>query len=146
MRAGVGAGPRTPASCFTRDLGERRAIRPWGGGTQAHINPLPPGCNHHQNAHHARSNSIKHIFLKSPGPSQHLYACFGQMTSDPTRGRGDTGTHKSLPPGCNHHRNAHLARFNIIKHPLKSHACHGSPATPPLHARHVIPCPRFSAV
>jgi hypothetical protein len=29
-------------SVFMRTLGERRAIRRGGGGTQAHINPLPP--------------------------------------------------------------------------------------------------------
>ncbi len=32
------------------------------------------------------------------------------------RGRGDKGTHNPLPPGCNHHRNAHHARFNNTKH------------------------------
>ncbi len=55
---------QAPASIFTHVLGERRAIRRGGGGTQAHINPLPPGCNHHRNAHHTRFNNTQPIFLR----------------------------------------------------------------------------------
>jgi hypothetical protein len=60
-----------PTSVFCTRFCERRAIRQGGGGTQAHINPLPPGCNHHRNAPHARSSSIKHIF-----PSQRFLHAF----------------------------------------------------------------------
>jgi hypothetical protein len=57
---------KTPGpSVFTRALGERRAIRRGGGGTQAHINPLPPDCDHHQNAI-ARAPHDQSYFLKGP--------------------------------------------------------------------------------
>ncbi len=58
---------QAPASVFYTRFEQRRAIRRGGGGTQAHINPLPQGCNHHRNAHHARSTQQHQTYsLKSP--------------------------------------------------------------------------------
>jgi hypothetical protein len=59
---GVRGRVRRPQPVFLSALfSARRAIRLRGGGTQAHINPLPSGCNHHRDAHYALSiiNSIK---------------------------------------------------------------------------------------
>jgi hypothetical protein len=42
------------------------ASDPTRGRGHWQTNPLPPGCNHHQNVHHARSYSVKYIFLKYP--------------------------------------------------------------------------------
>ncbi len=59
----AGACPKAPASVFTHAFSPRRAIRLRGGGTQAHINPLPSGCNHHRDAHYALSSMYN---IKSP--------------------------------------------------------------------------------
>ncbi len=76
------------------------------------------------------------------------YARFGRKTSDPTRGRGGTGIHNPLPPGCNHHQNAHHARSSIhniyisIKSPVLAASSQTRP--PPLREP-TAPCPRFFA-
>jgi hypothetical protein len=71
MRATSVGVPEDPSQHFIvmRALGERRAIQRGGGGTQAYINPLPPGCNHHRSTQHALSTRIEHIFLKAQAPA-----------------------------------------------------------------------------
>jgi hypothetical protein len=130
----AGACPKAPASVFKRAFSAQRAIRLRGGGTQAHINPLPSGCNHHRDAHYALSNIYS---IKSP--TQRFLRTFRRKTSDPTRGRGENGLHNPLPPGCDHHRNAHHAcssTHNIyifIRSPVL--AASPQPRPPPSHTR-----------
>ncbi len=98
--------PRTPTSVvFTRVLGDQRAIRRGGGGTQAHITPYPRAAITIKSAQHARSAIIHHIFLKTPGPSVFTRA-LGERRAI-RRGGGGTQAHiNPLPPDCDHPQNA----------------------------------------
>jgi hypothetical protein len=72
-----------PASVFKRTFSPRRAIRLRGGGTQAHINPLLSGCNHHRDAHYALSSIYS---IKSP--TQQFLRAFWAKDKQSDEGEG----------------------------------------------------------
>jgi hypothetical protein len=87
---------------FTHILGDRQAIRRGGGGTQAHINPLPPGCNHHRNVHHARSKRMYSIFSLAVQAPVFFTRVLGDRRAIRRGGGGAQAYINPLPPGCDH--------------------------------------------
>ncbi len=143
----MGACPRTPASAFfARVLGERRAIRRGGGGTQAHINSLPPGCNHHRNIHHMRSNRVYSLFSLAVQAPVFFRRVLGDRRAIRGGGGGAWAYINPLPQAAITIRKSHHVRSNIANllkvqgWPLvHSHA-------PPLPPRGpAAPRPRFFA-
>jgi hypothetical protein len=56
MHGGAGGVPGAPESIIACALGGVTSNPPRGRATGRHIYPLPPGCSHHQHAHHMLPN------------------------------------------------------------------------------------------
>jgi hypothetical protein len=130
---------RRPQPVFLSTLfSARRAIRLRRGGTQAHINPLPSGCNHHRDAHYALS-----IIYSIKSPTQQFLRAFRAKDKRSDEGEGGNGVNNPLPPGCDHHRNAHHARSSTLniyisfRSPIL--AASPQPRPPPTRASHSPP-------
>ncbi len=139
-RGGVFEGP---SQCFYARFQRSTSDPAKGRGTQAHINPLPSGCNHHRYAHYALSSMCN---IKSP--TQQFFTRVSGERQAIRRGGGGKMAHITpSPPGCDHHQNAHHARsskqnmYISIRSPVL--AASPQPRQPP-HAP-AAPPPRFFA-
>jgi hypothetical protein len=73
----------------------RATSDPTRGGGHKQTNPLPPGCNHHRNLHHARSYRIKISSLSIQSSAQFMCTLGGRRA---IRRGGGVGMAEINPP------------------------------------------------
>jgi hypothetical protein len=93
---------QAPASIFTRVLGERRAIRRGGGGTQAHITPSPQAAITIETPI-TRASTTQNIFFLESSPGRGLPATPPLRAPAVPRPRFHAAWYKSVYMKCSRH-------------------------------------------